>query len=73
MRPAPGHGGPCIIVRTFIQGSYTITDEGRLCFQWESDKYVTMQDGCYHFKREDRKIHIYRVRNPDSPIGDVLQ
>lgn len=55
-----------------IQGAYTISDEGTLCFKWQADKYVTMQDGCYVFKRDDQKIHVYRARSPDSPIGDLV-
>ena len=56
-----------------IQGAYTISDEGALCFKWEADKYVAMQDGCYLFKRDSAKTHVYARRNPETVIGDVIE
>ena len=56
-----------------IQGAYTIGDEGALCFKWEADKYVSLQDGCYLFKRDSTKTRIYARRNPETAIGDVIE
>ena len=56
-----------------IQGAYTIGDEGTLCFKWEADKYVSLQDGCYLFKRDGAKTHIYARRSPDTVMGDVIE
>jgi hypothetical protein len=56
-----------------IGGAYTIGDDGKLCFKWEQDKYVSLQDGCYLFRREGDKIRVVGGRNPDSVIGDLVQ
>jgi Protein of unknown function (DUF995) len=56
-----------------IQGAYTIGDDGTLCFKWDADKYVSLQDGCFIFKRAGDKTQVYASRNRDRPIGDVVQ
>jgi hypothetical protein len=56
-----------------IGGTYTIGDDGSLCFKWEADKYVTMKDGCFLFKREGTKTHVVGGRNPDSLVGELVE
>lgn len=65
---------PPLIQRNIsIQGTWTIGDDGGLCFKWESDKYVNLQDGCFKFRHAAEKIQIVGGRNPDNVIGDVVQ
>ncbi|MEO8936061.1 MAG: DUF995 domain-containing protein [Burkholderiaceae bacterium] len=56
-----------------IQGAWTISDDGALCFKWHSDQYVTMQDGCYRFRRTGEKTQVVGGRHPDNLLGDLVE
>ena len=57
-----------------IAGTYTIGDDGSLCFVWRnSDRYVVLQDGCVLFMRDAGKTHIVSKLNPARVIGDLVE
>ena len=57
-----------------ISGSYTLGDDGSLCFKWNNtDKYVNTTDGCYLFTRDAGKTRIVGRRNPERVIGDLVE
>jgi hypothetical protein len=57
-----------------VKGQWTIGDDGALCFKWENtDRYVTVRDGCFKFRRAGDKIQVVGSRNPDNVIGDLVQ
>ena len=57
-----------------VKGQWTINDDGGLCFKWDNtDKYVTLRDGCFKFRHAGDKVQIVGGRNPDFVVGDVVQ
>ena len=45
-RDGTAHYAPPKTMRNLtISGTYTVGDDGSLCFKWNQDKYVSMQDG----------------------------
>ena len=54
-------------------GTYTVEDDGAVCFKWRQDKYMNMQDGCVRFRRDGDKTQIVGRKNPDFLIGDVVE
>ena len=57
-----------------IAGTYTIEDDGSLCFVWRnSDRYVVLQDGCVLFMRDAAKTRIVGKLNPARVIGDLVE
>ena len=56
-----------------IHGTYTISDNGAVCFKWDQDKYLTMTDGCIAFSREGDKIHVTGARDRERILGDVVK
>ena len=56
---------------TAFSGTYVLGDDGAVCFKWNPDKYLVMQDGCMLLRRDGDKLVIVGQRNPDNVIGEV--
>ncbi len=56
-----------------VRGSYTIGDDGSVCFKWEPDRYLTIPEGCYAFARDeaDGKVRVVSGRNRSNVVGVV--
>ena len=58
---------------TSFYGTYALGDDGAVCFKWNPDKYLVMQDGCMLLRRDGDKLVIVGQRNPGNVIGEVAQ
>jgi|GEM_PF-3659299 len=55
-----------------ISGTYNVTDRGSICFKWNQDKFVAMQDGCSAFTHDGGKTMV--VNPTDSRVlGQVAE
>jgi hypothetical protein len=56
-----------------ISGTYNITDRGSVCFKWNQDKYVAMQDGCVAFAHDGTKTQITNASDSTKVLGQVAE
>jgi hypothetical protein len=56
---------------TPFSGTYTLGDDGAVCFKWNQDKFLTMQDSCVMFKHAGDKLVVVGERNPNAVFGEV--
>ncbi len=56
-----------------LRGNYEVTDDGKLCFKWQPDRYVSLPDGCYQFRHDGDKVLVVGARNPDGHIGELVR
>ena len=56
-----------------LAGSYRVTDGGAVCFKWNRDKYLIVEDGCVRFRREGNTLHVVSFKDPDNIVGDVVR
>ncbi len=56
---------------TAFSGTYTIEDDGAVCFRWNPDKYLNLTDGCVRFERADAKVKV--VGRSGKVLGDVVE
>jgi hypothetical protein len=56
-----------------MTGNYEITDDGKICFKWQPDRYVNIPDGCFAFRREGDKVIVAGGKNPNGRLGEMVK
>jgi hypothetical protein len=57
-----------------VSGTYEITDNAKLCIKWRNtDRYVTLQDTCFTFRREGDKVVLGVGNDPTSHFGELIK
>lgn len=54
-----------------ISGTYEVTEHGSVCFKWNADKYVAMQDGCVAFAHDGAKTQVVSPKDTTRVLGQV--
>jgi hypothetical protein len=56
-----------------ISGTYNVTDRGSVCFKWNQDKFLAMQDGCIAFAHDGAKTQVVSATDPTKVLGQVAE
>ncbi len=55
-----------------LPGTYTVSERGSVCFKWQEDKQIVMQDGCVSFQRDGDRVHVLGGGDPPRTLGEIV-